>query len=57
MVSLGHGESGRWGRRYARTEKVGEEPEEVTPVVGRVELVGLEVVQTGFPDGSFFLGR
>jgi len=56
MVPLGHGESERRGRRCARTERVEEGPEEVTPVVGRVELVGLEVVQTGFLVGSFSLG-
>jgi len=53
-VPLGHGENGRWGRQYVRIEKVGE-PEEMAPVVGRVELVGLVAVQTGFPDGSFSL--
>jgi len=32
-----------------------EDPKEVTPVVGRVELVGLVVVQTGFLDYFSFL--
>jgi len=55
MVPLGHEGNGRRERQCARTGKVGEEPEEVTPVVGRAELVGLVVVQTGFLDDFSFL--
>ena len=55
MVLLGHEESGRWGRRYDQIGRVEGELEEVTPVVGQVELVGLVVVQTGFHVGSSFL--
>jgi len=55
MVPLGHGGNGKQGRQCARTGKVEEEPREVVPVAGRVELVGLVVVQIGFLVGSFFL--
>jgi len=54
-VPLGHGGNGRRGRQYARTGKVVEDPKEATPVVGRVEPVGLVVVQTGFLDDFSFL--
>ena len=55
-VPLGHRGNGRRGRQYARTGKVvGEDPKEVTPVVGRAEPVGLMVVQTDSLDGFSFL--
>jgi len=54
-VPLGHEGSGRRERRYDRTGKVEGEPEEVIPVVGQVELVGLVVVQTGFHVSFSFL--
>jgi len=55
MVLLEHEGGERQGRRYVQIGKVGEEPEEVTPVVGQVVLVGLVVILTGFLDGFFFL--
>ena len=55
-VPLGHRENGRRGRQCAQTGKVEEEDlKEVTPVVERVELVGLVVIQTGFLDDFSFL--
>jgi len=54
-VPLGHEGNGRRGRQYVQTGKVEEDPEEVTPVVGRVELVGLVVVQINFLDDFSFL--
>jgi len=55
MVPLGHEGNGRQGRRYDQTGKVEGEPEEVTPVAGQAEPVGLVVVQTGFHVGFSFL--
>jgi len=54
-VPLGHGGNGRRGRQCARIGKAEEDPKEAAPVVGRVELVGLVVVQTGFLDDFSFL--